>query len=120
MSGCAGVMSSQVAKPANPAPFSCIWPMARAGTSLARSVPNKSTKLIRKYLMPRSLATTERSSFMSPPPQFDPRDGDFVLLSAIVPRNPPGSRQRHTRHCRSLHGKRHHVLRFEVVHVALA
>ena len=32
----------------------------RAGTSFERRMPNRSTKLIRKYLMPRSVATFER------------------------------------------------------------
>ncbi len=49
MSGSAGVMSSQAAKPANPAPAFCISPIAAAGTSLARKCPSRSTKLIRKY-----------------------------------------------------------------------
>ena len=56
MSGCAGVMSSQVAKPAKPAPDFEIMSMAVAGTILARMVPNRSTKAIRKYLTPFSLA----------------------------------------------------------------
>jgi len=43
MSLSAGLMSSQVAKPAKPAPAFCISPIARAGTSLARSAPNRST-----------------------------------------------------------------------------
>ena len=36
MSGCAGVMSSQVAKPAKPAPDFCMPETASLGTSLAR------------------------------------------------------------------------------------
>jgi hypothetical protein len=36
-------MSSQLAKPANPAPLLAISPIAAAGTSFARIVPNKST-----------------------------------------------------------------------------
>jgi hypothetical protein len=51
MSGCAGVMSSQAAKPAKPAPSFCMPAIARAGTSLARRTPKRSTKLIRKYLI---------------------------------------------------------------------
>ena len=47
-SGSAGVMSSQVANPANPAPLRCIPPIAAAGTSLARCAPNRSVKEIRK------------------------------------------------------------------------
>ena len=35
-SGCAGVKSSQVAKPAKPAPSFCISEIAAAGTSFAR------------------------------------------------------------------------------------
>ena len=42
-SGSAGVMSSQLAKPAKPAPFFAISSIAAAGTSLARMVPNRST-----------------------------------------------------------------------------
>jgi ATP-dependent Clp endopeptidase proteolytic subunit ClpP len=41
-SASAGLMSSQVAKPANPAPFLQVLAMAAAGTSLARCVPNRS------------------------------------------------------------------------------
>ena len=42
MSGSAGDRSSQVAKPAKPAPFFCIPAMAEAGTSLARWLPKRS------------------------------------------------------------------------------
>jgi hypothetical protein len=42
MSALAGDMSSQVAKPAKPAPAVCIPSIAEAGTSLALSVPNRS------------------------------------------------------------------------------
>ena len=42
MSGCAGVRSSQVAKPAKPAPSFCMSDIACAGTSLARWPPNRS------------------------------------------------------------------------------
>ena len=35
ISGCAGLMSSQVAKPANPAPSFCISDIASAGTNFA-------------------------------------------------------------------------------------
>ena len=52
MSLSAGVMSSQVAKPAKPAPALATVSMAVAGTILARTVPNRSTKEIRKYLIP--------------------------------------------------------------------
>ena len=48
MSGSAGLLSSQAAKAAKPAPSSCMPAIACAGTSLARSTPNRSTKLIRK------------------------------------------------------------------------
>ena len=61
MSGSAGVMSSQVANPAKPAPSSCMAPIAPAGTSLARSTPKRSTKLIKKYLIDFSFATCARS-----------------------------------------------------------
>ena len=57
MSGCAGVMSSQAANPAKPAPSFCISSIARAGTNLERRLPNKSKKLIKKYSIPLSLAT---------------------------------------------------------------
>ena len=36
ISGCAGVKSNHVAKPAKPAPSSCISAIARAGTNFAR------------------------------------------------------------------------------------
>ena len=61
MSGSAGVMSSQVANPAKPAPTLAMSPIAAAGTSFARSTPNRSTKLIRKYLMPSCFAICARS-----------------------------------------------------------
>ena len=48
MSGSAGVMSNQVAKPAKPAPASATSSIALAGTILARIVPNRSTNEIRK------------------------------------------------------------------------
>ena len=41
-SGSAGVMSNQVAKPANPAPPFAMASIAVAGTSLARRMPNRS------------------------------------------------------------------------------
>ena len=47
----AGVISSHVANPANPAPFFCISSIARVGTNFDLSTPNKSTKLIKKYLI---------------------------------------------------------------------
>ena len=47
----AGVISNQVAKPANPAPFSCISSIARVGTNFERKTPKKSTKLIKKYFI---------------------------------------------------------------------
>ena len=67
MSGCAGVMSSQVAKPAKPAPSSCISAMACAGTSLARCPPKRSVNEIMKYLMPISWAKAARSVIWSFP-----------------------------------------------------
>src|ERR1700730_4532041 len=51
MSGSAGVMSNQVAKPAKPAPDFATASMAVAGTILARLVPNRSRKETRKYLI---------------------------------------------------------------------
>src|SRR4029079_7968164 len=56
MSLSAGVMSRQVAKPAKPAPALAIVSIAVAGTILARTVPNRSTNEIRKYLTPCSFA----------------------------------------------------------------
>src|SRR5271167_2267339 len=56
MSGCAGVMSNQTAKPAKPAPDFEIMSIAVAGTIFERIVPNKSTNETRKYLTPFSLA----------------------------------------------------------------
>ena len=41
-SGSAGVMSSQVANPAKPAPDFCMAPIAAAGTSFARCTPKRS------------------------------------------------------------------------------
>ena len=68
MSESAGVMSSHAAKPAKPAPSCCMSPIARAGTSFARSTPKRSTKLTRKYLIPSDFATAERSVAMLFPP----------------------------------------------------
>ena len=66
-------MSSQAAKPAKPAPSRAIAPMAAAGTSLARMTPNRSTKEIRKYLMPFSDAACSRLTVMRlPPPRVIP------------------------------------------------
>ncbi len=42
---------SQAAKPAKPAPAVCISLIACAGTSFDLKTPNKSTKLIKKYLI---------------------------------------------------------------------
>src|SRR4029079_5852173 len=64
ISGWAGVMSSQVAKPAKPAPDFCMLPTASAGTSLARWVPNRSVKLKRKNFTFLSLAYLARSPAM--------------------------------------------------------
>ena len=47
----AGDISNQVANPAKPAPFFCISPIACAGTNFERKTPNRSTKLIKKYLI---------------------------------------------------------------------
>jgi hypothetical protein len=52
ISGCAGVMSNQTAKPAKPAPDFEIASIAVAGTILARMVPNRSTNETKKYLIP--------------------------------------------------------------------
>jgi hypothetical protein len=48
MSASAGVMSSQVAKPAKPAPSFAIRSMAAAGTSFARNTPRRSLKETKK------------------------------------------------------------------------
>ena len=61
ISGWAGVISSQVANPANPAPSSCISAMAWAGTSFARCPPNRSVNEIMKYFTPLSWANLARS-----------------------------------------------------------
>jgi len=51
ISGSAGVISNQVAKPAKPAPFFCISLIDSAGTNFDLKTPNKSTKLIKKYFI---------------------------------------------------------------------
>ena len=56
----AGVISNQAANPANPAPVSCMSFIACAGTNLDLKTPNKSTKLIKKYLIFFSLAILKR------------------------------------------------------------
>src|SRR5262245_45948680 len=66
-SGCAGVMLSQVAKPATPAPDFCMPATASAGTSLARCVPKRSVKLNRKNLTLFSWANFARSLAMLAP-----------------------------------------------------
>jgi hypothetical protein len=70
MSGCAGVRSSHVAKPAKPAPDFATASMALAGTILARMVPNRSTKAIRKYLTPFSFAYAPNAAIVFLP-HFD-------------------------------------------------
>ena len=72
ISGCAGVMSSQVAKPAKPAPSSCMSAIACVGTSFARCPPNKSVNEIIKYLTPLSLANFSRFLTMVYLPIFAP------------------------------------------------
>src|ERR1700683_1767048 len=62
MSGCAGVISNQTAKPANPAPAFAILSIAVAGTIFARIVPNRSTKDTRKYLTPFLFANALRDA----------------------------------------------------------
>ena len=42
MSGCAGVMSRKVEKPAKPAPSTAMASIAAAGTSLERATPTRS------------------------------------------------------------------------------
>ena len=64
ISGWAGVRSNHVAKPAKPAPSSCMPAIARAGTNLARCPPNRSVKEIIKYFMPFSSANFARSVAM--------------------------------------------------------
>jgi hypothetical protein len=74
MSLSAGVMSSQVAKPAKPAPALAMVSIAVAGTILARTVPNRSTNEIRKYLTPCSFAYAESGaipSLLDPVPVCD-------------------------------------------------
>ena len=59
-------MSSQAAKPAKPAPDFATVSIAVAGTILARMVPNRSTKEIRKYLTPFSLAYAPNDAIVLP------------------------------------------------------
>src|ERR1043166_1473014 len=107
-SGSAGVMSNQVAKPAKPAPDLATLSIALAGTILARMVPNRSTKAIRKYRMPFCSAISLQRGIVVPP------------VSPGLSRNPFRSRERHARHRGGFHAQRHEILRFEVVDVALA
>ena len=60
MSVSAGDISNHVAKPANPAPFFCISPIASVGTNFDLKIPNKSTKLIKKYLIFFTLAILDK------------------------------------------------------------
>ena len=75
MSGWAGVISSHVAKPAKPAPSSCISAIACAGTSFARCPPNRSVNEIIKYLTPFSAAKAAKSCVM---------DGFLSLFSHVA------------------------------------
>jgi len=54
-------MSSQVAKPANPAPFFAIVPIAPAATNFGALSPDQISEEIRKYLSSFSLAACTRS-----------------------------------------------------------
>jgi len=51
MSGSAGVISNHAAKPAKPAPLVYISLIASVGTNFDLKTPNKSAKLIKKYLI---------------------------------------------------------------------
>src|SRR4051812_44891727 len=105
-SGSAGVRSRWVAKPAKVAPSRCIGPMAAAGTSLARSPPNRSTKLIRKYWIFLSRAIFARS---------------FAIARLLAPaRDPVGAGERHARHRGGLDGECRQVLGLEVEQMRLA
>src|SRR5690349_7426899 len=143
MSGCAGVISSQVAKPAKPAPSFCISEIAAAGTSLARCPPNRSVNEIMKYRMPRSFAICARSSFMSCASWAIGRSPTFVVLLTLVlagfrnflkkskarsrlnlevalPWDPTRARKGNTRHGGCLEGQRAQIFRFEVVDVIMS
>ena len=60
MSESAGDISSHAANPAKPAPVFCISCIARAGTNFDLNTPNKSTKLIKKYLIFFDLAIFDK------------------------------------------------------------
>src|SRR6266550_7106088 len=66
MSGSAGVMSNQVAKPAKPAPDLATASIALAGTILARMVPKRSRKEMRKYLIRFFLAVSHNDGIARP------------------------------------------------------
>src|SRR5262245_36300494 len=90
MSGSAGVMSYQTAKPAKPAPDFATASIALAGTSFARMVPNRSTKEIRKYLIPCFLA-------------ISPHDG--IELSPLRPSPLPACGERSDREAIRVRGR---------------
>ena len=96
MSGSAGVMSNQAAKPAKPAPDLATVSMAVAGTILARMVPNRSTKEIRKYLTPAPWRCPERCHRLPPCPRLVSAHRDRAC----------GAARRLSSRCRGLHRDR--------------
>src|SRR5262249_45604997 len=118
MSGSAGVMSNQVAKPAKPAPDFATASIALAGTILARMVPNRSRKEMRKYLIRCFFAVSPNDGIVRPPVwnATPPKAGSHSFLS----RNPIGTRGGNLRHRGGLEGERHEILRFEIMDMRLA
>src|SRR5246127_4393328 len=118
MSGSAGVMSNQVAKPAKPAPDLATASIAPAGTILARMVPNRSRKEMRKYLIRCFFAVSPNDGMLRPlfGMPLPPKAGSHSFLS----RNPISACERNARHCRRLDGERHEILGFEIVDMRLA
>src|SRR5258708_3155214 len=110
ISGSAGVMSNQVAKPAKPAPDLATASIAVAGTILDRIVPNRSTNEMRKYLIFCFFAISPNVGMCDPSfwNATPPKAGSRSFLS----RNPIGAREWNPRHCGRLDGERHQVLRF--------
>src|SRR4051812_23537120 len=119
-SGSAGVMSNQAAKPAKPAPDFATSSIALAGTILARIVPNRSTKAIRKYRMPFCLAISLHVGILVPPRVRQSREPPSAASNSALPRNPVRARERNTRHCGRFHRQRDEILGLQIVDVALA
>src|SRR6516164_1222621 len=117
MSGSAGVMSNQVAKPAKPAPDLTTASIAPAGTILARMVPNRSRKEMRKYLICCFFAISPNDGIVLPPVwNATPKARSHSFLS----RNPIRAREGNPSHRGRLDGERHEILRLEIVDMRLA